>query len=191
MKRFFTLLIAATLLLCGLAACGTATPQPVETQATTEPTEIEFPTQLAEVEYTTQAVKAEIDPNFDAEALFKRLEGVWDDDSEYLGFTSFVYKDGKPSLYCGAYDGDTSGVGALTGGRENEEGVVTLYFLYPAVDDVDGPIPERTTALQIDLTGIADGKLDAQQTTIWMTYERETLTYRCKTLREAGIRAIW
>ena len=182
MKRIVSVLLAC-LLLCGLTACGTETPQPTETQAITEP---------AVPEITTQVVEVMTDPDFDAEALFKRLEGVWNEgpgDAPPRGFRSFIYKDGKPSFYSGAYDGETAGVAVLTGGRKNEGGTVTLYFLYPAFDDVDGPVPERTTALQIDLTGIDGGELRAQEITIWMTYEWKTLTYRCKTLQEAGIRA--
>ena len=190
MKRILVVLLAC-LLLCGLVACGTTTEQPTETvapeittQAVLEPT--------APPEITTQVVEAMTDPDFDAEALFQRLEGVWDDDYEIPGFVSFIYKSGKPSLYSGVYNGETNGVGALIGGNESvNEGIVTLYFLYPAFDDVDSPVPERTSALQIDLTGIDDGELRIQTTSIWHTSKWRACTYRCKTLREAGVRAIW
>jgi hypothetical protein len=204
MKRIVSTLLACLLLL-GLTACGTAIQQPTETQAITEPTEADFATQPieaehttqpAEMEYTTQVVEAIIDPDFDAEALFKRLEGVWDHKyerpdgvrSRASGFTSFIYDNGKPILYRGVYDGEAWGVGTLVGGREGD-GIATLYFLYPATDDnLNGPLPERTDALQIDLAGIDDGELRIQLTTIWYTYDWENITYRCKTLREAGIR---
>jgi len=142
------------------------------------------------IEFTTQVVEAVTDPDFDAVALFKRLEGVWNDNNEIPGFMSFICKDGKPSLYCGVYDGDTPGVAALTGGREIEGGIAVLYFLYPAFDDVDGPIPERTDELQIDLTNLDNRKLQVQRTTIW-GIQGSALTYRCKTLQKAGIRAVW
>ena len=202
MKRTVSVLLAC-LLLCGLAACGTTIEQPTETQAiteiaepeiTTQVVDAEYTTQPAEPEYTTKIVEAMIDPDFDAEGLFKRLEGVWDTPRPEIegipyGFTSFIYRDGKPSLLCGAYESETSGFATLTGGRENEDGTVTLYFLYPAFDDQDNnPVPERTDSLQIDLAGIDNGKLHFQQTNIWRTYEWETRTYRCKTLQEAGLR---
>ena len=202
MKRILSVLLAC-LLLCGLAACGTAIEQPEETQAiteiaepeiTTQPIEVEHTTMPPEVEYTTQVVEMKIDPDFDAESLFKRLEGVWDSEYErpdgdpILGFTSFLYDNGKPILHRGAYDGEAGGVGTLIGGRESE-GIAVLYFLYPATDDnLNGSLPERTDALQIDLTNIDDGKLRIQLTTIWRTYDWVNNTYRCKTLREAGIR---
>ena len=208
MKPIVSVLLACLLLLV-LAACGTELP--VETQATTEsaaqntttqPTGVEtttqiveakHPTQPAEMEYTTQVVKAEIDPNFDADALFKRLEGVWNDDYENPGFMGFFYKDGKPSLFRGVYNGDADHTSTLTGGRENAgEGTVTLYFRYPGYNDEDNnPVPERTDAMQIDLAGIDDGTLRVQDTSIWHTGEWHTLTYRCKTLAETGINAIW
>jgi len=176
-------MLLACLLLCGLTACGITTQQPTGTQAITEP---------GEPVYTTQVVEAVTDPGFDAQALFKRLEGVWNDGYEYPGFMSFIYKDGKPILYSGVYDGETSGVGTLMGGRENAgNGTVTLYFQYPAMDDWPGPYPERTDALQIELTGIDGGELRIQVTSIWGTRAWHTYTYRCKTLQEAGIRALW
>ena len=189
MRRIFSVFLAC-LLLCGLAACfggngdnPTATPEPTTSAQTT----------ATEEEYTTQVVEAVIDPDFDAQALFKRLEGVWDTPHPELegifGFLSFIYKDGKPILYGGVYDGESSGIGTLVGGNENE-GIATLYFQYPAVDDWPGPFPERTDALKIDLTGIGDGELRIQQTTIWWTYDWRAFTYRCRTLREAGIKEI-
>jgi len=193
MKRIVSALLACLLLL-GLTACGAATEQPTETQAITEPAEPEFTTQAVEADYTTQVVDVAFDPNFDAEALFKRLEGVWDAPRpEFEGtpwiFRSFIYEDGKPYFYCGAYEGGTPGPAALTGGRENADGTVTLYFLYPAFNDEDNnPYPERTDSLQIDLTNIGNGTLRVRQTNIWRTYDWETCTYRCKTLREAGLR---
>jgi len=184
MKRAISTLLAC-LLLCGLAACGVATEQPTETQAITEPTEPEF---------TTQVVEAMIDPEFEAEALFKRLEGIWDTPHPELegiyGFISFIYRDGKPSFYSGVYDGETNGVGTLIGGN-GSEGIATLYFQYPAVEDWPGPFPERTEELQIDGTRFGDGTLHIRHKTIWGTSEWRACTYRCKTLQEAGIRAIW
>jgi len=165
MKRAVSALFAC-LLLCGLVACGTATEQPTETQAVTEPTE----------------------PEFDAQALFKRLEGVWNDDYEIPGFMSFIYRDGKPSLYSGVYDGEANPIGTLIGGDESEEGVAVLYFLRPAyIDEDKDPIPEHIDVLQIDLTDIDDGVLRIQMTTVWGTSKWRTCNYRCKTLQEAGI----
>jgi len=187
MRKLFALLATSALLL-GLTACFGGGEEPT---TTTEPVTSEQ-TITAEPEATTQVVEVVTDPDFDAEALFKRLEGVWDiqdegPDGPIFHFMSFLYHDGKPSKYSGAYEGETSGVGTLVDGRENEDGTATLYFLYPAYDYEDGPVPERTEALQIDMTGLQDGKLRVQITTIWRTYDWETYTYRCKTLREAGI----
>ena len=178
----------ACLLLCGLAACVGGVENPTTTAA---PETVPMPTADPEIELTTQVVEAMIDPDFDAEALFQRLEGVWDDSYEFPGFMSFIYRDSKPSLYRGVYDGDTDGIGTLSGGRENE-GIATLYFLYPATEGEDGqPVPERTTALQIDVIDMDNEALRVKSTTIWGIHDWHTYTYNCKTLREAGIRAIW
>ena len=177
MKRVISALLAC-LLLCGLAACGTTSQQPTETQAFTED---------SEPVYTTQVIDAIIDTDFDTEALFKRLEGVWDDEYEFPGFMSFNYKDDKPSLYSGVYDGESNGYGALIGGRENaNEAMATLYFQYPAVDDWPGPFPERTEELQIDLLDIDAGKLRVQHKTIWGTRDWHAYTYGGRTMQEAG-----
>ena len=196
MKKLFAWLLAAALLL-GLTACfGGSEDKPTTTlepaQTTTEaPETVPMPTADPDIEYTTQVVDAKSATDFDAEALCKRLEGVWNDNYEIPGFMSFIYKNGKPSLYVGAYDGETSGIGTLTGGSAgaNDEGIAMLYFLYPAIEDWPGPLPERTDALQIDLAGIDGGALRIQYTTIWSTGEWNAFTYRCKTLQEAGIRA--
>ncbi|MCL1951476.1 MAG: hypothetical protein FWF60_01470 [Oscillospiraceae bacterium] len=201
MKRIIPALLACLLLL-GLTACfggggdnPATTTEPTEENFATQPIEVERTTQPPEPEYTTQVVEVITDPGFDATALFKRLEGVWDhtyqnpEGNPIPGFTSFLYDNGKPILHRGVYDGEAGGVGTLRGGRENEDGTVTLYFLYPATDDnLNGSLPERTDALQIDLANIDDGKLRTRLTTIWHTYDWEDNTYRCKTLREAGIR---
>jgi hypothetical protein len=200
-------MLLACLLLCGLAACSggggddpTTSPTTVPEQTTTAaPETVPMPTADPEAEFTTQVVDVKIDPDFDAEALFRRLEGVWDSvyegpgdghlDGPLRSFKSFIYWDGKPSFYCGAYEGETAGVAVLAGGRENKDGTVTLYFRYPAFHDEDNnPFPERTDSLQIDLSGIDAGELRIQHTNIWRTYDWEDNTYRCKTLREAGIR---
>jgi len=145
--------------------------------------EMEFTTSPPAPEYTTQVVEAVTDPDFDAEALFKRLEGVWNDEYEFPGFMRFFYKDGKPSLYSAVYDGESNGVGTLIGGRENAgEGTATLYFQYTAVDDWPGPFPERIDALQIDLTDIDAGKLRVQHKTIWGTPDWHTHTYSGRTM---------
>ena len=205
MKRVLPVLLAF-LLLFGLTACfgggednPMTTPEPTTAEQTTITeaeitTETQAVTEPAEPEITTQVVEVMTDPDFDAQALFKRLEGVWDsayerpDGDPIPGFTSFLYDNGKPILHRGVYDGEAGGVGTLIGGRESG-GIGTLYFLYPATDDnLNGSLPERTDALQIDLTNIDDGKLRIQLTTTWYTYDWENNTYRCKTLREAGIR---
>ena len=199
MKRVFPVLLACLLLL-GLTACGAAIELPEETQAvtdtaepeiTTQVVEAEFPTQPAEPEFTTKVVEAMIDPDFDAEALFKRLEGVWDDDYEYPGFMSFIYKDNKSIMYSGVYDGEANRIGTLIGGNESaNEGIATLYFQYPAYNGVDDlPVPERNSAVQINLTGIDDGELRILHDSIWGNNGWRTYVYHCKTLQEAGIRA--
>jgi len=196
MKKLFALLVAAVLLL-GLTACGggrdnpTTAPDTTPAQTTTAISErVPMPTAAPGIEMTTQVVEMVTDPDFDAQALFQRLEGVWNDEYEYPGFVSFIYRDGKPILYSGVYDGE-AGIGTLTDGRENVGGgTVTLYFQYPAVEDWPALIPERTDALQIDLTGIDGGELRIQVTSIWGTRDWHTYTYRCKTLQEAGIRAL-
>jgi len=189
-KRILCALLCCLLLL-SLTACFGGGDEPTTVP---EPTPEQTTTAEPEIEYTTQVVEVMIDPDFDAQALFERLEGVWDDDYGIPGFMSFIYKDGKPSLYCGVYDGETNGVGTLIGGREGTslEAIATLYFLYPASDDeLSGPLPERFEELKIDLLDSNDGELRVKHTSIWGTREWRTLTYRCKTLREAGIRAIW
>ena len=189
MKKLIALLMTAALLL-GLTACiGSGENNPTIQPETTS-TETQVPIDTPAPEPTTQVVEAITDPDFDADALFKRLEGYWNGNSGHPGFTAFIYKDGKPSLWCGAYDGEHSGYGALTGGNENaNEAMATLYFLYPAFDDVDGPVPKRTSELQIDLLDIANEKLRVQHTTIWMTYEWESFTYGGKTMEEAREKA--
>ncbi|MCL2507768.1 MAG: hypothetical protein FWF05_01190 [Oscillospiraceae bacterium] len=196
MKRLLALLITATLLLLGLSACfdgsednPTTTQEPATTQepmSAQEPTTTQMATDAPEP--TTQVVEAMTDTDFDAQALFKRLEGYWNDEYDPPrgfphGFTSFIYQDGKPFLHCGAYGGEHSGYAALIGGRESDESIVALYFLYPASDDdMYGPLPERTTELQIDLTGIDNGELRIQHKGIFGTTDWIIYTYDGKTM---------
>jgi len=160
----------ACLLLCGLAACGITTQQPTETQAITEP---------GEKVYTTLPAEVAIDPDFDAEALFERLEGVWDDDYETPGFVSFIYEDGKPSLCYGPYDGTNSGFGELVGGRSTGEDKTALSFIFPANTE-EGYVP--TVTVQIDLTDLDGGKLSMQLECFYEIGDWETYTYGGKTL---------
>lgn len=183
MKKLFALLMAAAMPL-GLGACfGSGGDNPTTTPAQTTTIEPEF---------TTQVVEAIIDPDFDAEALFNRLEGYWNTwpEDHKPCFVGFIYHESKPSLYIGVYDGEHSGIGTLIGGKANaNEAIATLYFQYPAFDDVDGPVPERTTELQIDLLDIDKEELRVQHTTIWRTYEWEGYIYGGKTMQEASEKA--
>ena len=105
MRKLLSLALTAAIML-GLGACfggdkPTTAPDttPVQTTiATQEATPM--PTADSDIEFTTQVVEAATDPDFDAEALFKRLEGVWNDNSEIPGFMSFIYKDGKRQKEC-------------------------------------------------------------------------------------------
>ena len=175
--------LLACLLMCGLTACFGGGGENPTTTATPEQTTTEEP------EFTTQIVEAMIDPDFDAQTLFQRLKGFWNDSFEYPGFMGFVYADGKPSLFSGIYESETNGIGTLIGGRENiGEGTVTLYFQFPAYTNEDGyPVPERTEELQIDLTGIDNGELRIRRKTIWWTYEWSAYTYGGKTAQDVGI----
>ena len=179
MKRVISTLLGG-LLLCGLATCNITTEQPTGTQAITEP---------GEPVYT---VEATIDPDFDAEALFKRLEGVWNTPHPEFGFdgryiVSFTYQDGKPCLYFGDYDSKGSGFGKLVGGQRTDENKAELSFLFPISSEV-GFAP--TVTVRIDFTGLDEGKLSMQLACAYEIGDWETYTYNCKTLQEAGINAL-
>jgi len=191
MRRIASALLAC-LLLFGLAACGAVAEQLTETQAITESTEAEFTTQPTEPEITTQPTEPEIatqiiaaiDPDFDAEALFKRLEGVWNDDYEILGFVSFIYEDGKPNLCFGPYDNKSSGIGKLVGGQSTGEDKAELSFLFPGnAEGVEAYMRDDVTVtVRIDFTGLDGEKIDMQLVTYFEIGEWETYAYGGKAL---------
>jgi len=136
---------------------------------------------------TTPAV---IDPDFDYLALFRRLEGYWntvfeDDGTRIYGFTSFIYRDGKPGLYCGVWDGEGSDFGELIGGRNTGENTAELVFWFAEItgDGLWSPRPERTEALSLDFGGLDEGKIEIRLpwNTVWTTH-----TYSAATFGEAG-----
>ena len=172
MKRVISTLLAC-LLLCGLTACGTTTEQPTETQAITEPGEPVYTVEVA------------IDPDFDAEALFRRLEGAWNTPHPDYGFerrftfVKFMYQDGKPCLCYGDYDNANSGIGKLIGGQRTGENKAELSFLFPANTE-EGYAP--TVTVRIDFTDLGGGKLSMQLVCHYDTGEWEDYTYGGKTL---------
>jgi len=129
------------------------------------------------------------DPNFDAVALFKRLEGYWNDHYEYPGFTQFMYRDGKPSLYGGVWDGEANAVGTMTGGKSVGEGIAALTFWYPAIDEWPGPWPERTETMWIDFTGLDNGTIRIKRETYWGTKDWHDYTFGGKTKQEAAAKS--
>jgi len=180
MKHVISALLACLLPL-GLTACfgGGDSPTAAPEQTT-----------IAAPEPTTQVVEAATDPNFDAEVLFRRLEGIWDDEYMYPGFMSFIYRDGKPCEYSGVYDGEANQIGTMTGGESTGEGIAMLIFWYPAYNDVDDElVPERTGTMWIDLTNIDNGTIRIKRETYWGTKDWHNYTYNCKTLQDAGIKA--
>jgi len=127
------------------------------------------------------------DPNFDADALFRRLEGYWNDHYEYPGFTRFMYRDGKPSMYSAVWDGEGSDAGTLTDGQSTGEDMAALTFWYPAMDDnLNGPRPERTETMWIDFTGLDNGTIRIKHETYWGTKDWHVHTFGGKTEQEAA-----
>ena len=132
-------------------------------------TDMPEPTQatIDALNITTQVVEAVIDPKFNAEALFKRLEGYWNTEIEEERYTlrSFIrfhyneHNDDKPSLYRGIWEAEGSDTGELIGGRSTGENIAELVFLFPTLSE-DGELPghpELTAVVSIDFGGIDSG----------------------------------
>gem|GEM_PF-5125063 len=151
---------------------------------------------------TTQVVEAVIDPDFDAQALFKRLDGYWNTETEKEGYTlrwficfhNNVHNNGKPSIYRGIWEAEGSDTGELIGGRSTGEYTAELAFLFPVLTE-EGELPahpELTAVVSIDFGGIDSGgeiimKLNnysALGNGAWHTY-----TYGGKTMAEAEAQA--
>ena len=193
MRKLLFLALTAALLL-GLGACGSGEDNPMTVPDTTN-----VQTTIATPEATIQVVEAIIDPDFDAEALFQRLEGYWNTEIEEEGYTLrwFVrfhyneYNDAKPSLYCGAWESEGSDTGELVGGRSTGENTAELAFLFPAITG-DGELPmhpELTAVVSLDFSALdCDGEIAIKINNYsvlgngaWHTY-----TYGGKTMQEAA-----
>jgi len=188
MKKFLSLALALVLAL-GLAACLGNGRNPTQL-TTTEST----PT---EPDYTTIAgwEPAPVDPDFDAEGLFKRLEGWWNtryDDGTYITFqfVNFVYQDGKPCLYTGVYESEGTSFGELVGGASLGENMATLNFWSPEPEGgLWGGRPEMTETVTLDLTGLEDGTIRMKRECPIWSVDWVTYTYGGETFGEAEQKA--
>ena len=193
MKRFFALMLAGLLLL-GLGACIDS--------GGNKPTTTPAPTTTDTPEPTAQIVEAVIDPEFNAEALFKSLEGYWNTEIEEEGYTlrSFIrfhyneHNDDKPSLYRGIWEAEGSDTGELIGGRSTGENIAELVFLFPTLSK-DGELPghpELTTVATVDFSNLDSGgeiTMKVNNYSVLGNGAWHTYTFGGKTMAEAETQA--
>jgi len=184
MKKLLALTLALALAF-GLAACfgGGGNTEAPTTESTPAEPDI---TTIADYE------PAPTDPDFDAAALFKSLEGYWNDTYLYPGFVSFEYREGKPILWGGVYDGEGNQISELAGGADAGDGMVTLNFIYPAITEdnsFDGYYsirPEMTETVLLDLAGLEAGSIRVRRASPYWSRDWHTYTYGGKTMSEAA-----
>ena len=77
-------------------------------------------------------------------------------------FVGFVDMDGAPGIYYGLYQTSSGGRGVITSAGIVDTNVAALTVKIPAIpeDQMDGPQPERTVTVYVDISNYNDNRLN-------------------------------